>query len=240
MTPARPAGTPAGRRAGSTPGSVGGAARLPPAPRRPDADAPSTGTGTPAGPVRLSQEADRGAVTGPGTASDPAIPPVADPGPVPVRRGAPWWALAVTAAAAVVAVAALVVVLVARPSQTSLRDSALLAGRSYVTDLTTYDARTFDADVAKVKKVSTPEFAKEYDASIAKVRDSIVKAQTVATGTVVAAGVEKLSNDGATVLVAVNQAFQAPGQQARTEANRVRVVLARRGGNWYLSGVTRL
>lgn len=148
--------------------------------------------------------------------------------------------MAVSAALAVAAVAALIVVLFARPSQDSLRDSALLAGRSYVTDLTTYDARTLDADVAKVKKVSTPEFAKEYDASIAKVRDGIVKAQTVATGTVVAAGVEKLSNDGATVLVAVNQTFQAPGQQARTEANRVRVDLARRGGNWYLSGVTRL
>lgn len=217
MSSVRQAGKPGGRRAGSSKGAPGGApsARVAPAPRAPDSDADDGAPMTPS--------------------AGPASPPTGRR-----RGGAPWWALAITSAVAVLAVLALVVVLFARPSEQALRDSALLAGRSYVTDLTTYDARTLDTDVAKVKKISSPQFAKEYDANIAKVRDTILKAQTVSTATVVGAGVEKLTGDSATVLVAVNQTFQAPGQQPRTEANRVRVVLVRTNGNWYLNGVTRL
>lgn len=221
MSPVQPAGTPSGRRAGTGPAAPAGGVVRPRAPEPPAQTDPD-----------VEAEADPPADEVDGAEATEAPP----------RRkgGAPWWALGVTSALAVLAVLALVVVLFARPSDKALRDSALLAARSYVTDLTTYDARTLDADIARVKKVSSPEFIREYDANIAKVRDTIIKGQSVSTGTVVGAGLEQLAGNNATLLVAVNQTFQAPGQQSRTEANRVRVTLVRTSGNWYLRTVIRL
>jgi Mce-associated membrane protein len=160
--------------------------------------------------------------------------------PAARRRGPSWALFAAVCALAVVALAAAVLLWLSHPSDADLRKSALLAARSYTTSLTTFDARTLDQDVARVKKVSSPDFAKQYDATIAGVRAQITKSQTISAGAVVGAGIESTGKDTATVLVAVNQKIAVTGQAARTEANRVRMVLVRRSGNWYVQSVQRL
>ncbi|HVM27308.1 MAG TPA: hypothetical protein VM433_06505 [Mycobacteriales bacterium] len=152
----------------------------------------------------------------------------------------PWWALVVVAALAVVGLVASLFLLLGRPSETELRESALLAARSYTTTLTTFDARTFDEDVEAVKRVATEEFSAEYDQTVSTLRDQVQAEQAISVGTVVGAGLESLEGDRATVLVAVNQELVTAGQQPRTEANRVRMVLLRTGGNWLVQDVDRL
>lgn len=121
-----------------------------------------------------------------------------------------------------------------------LRASALQAARSYATSVTTYSAASLDDDVARVKKISSPDFAKEYDRTIAPLRAQITSTGTASKGTVLAAGIEQISDSAASVLVVANQDITATGQPARTEADRLRVVLVRRDGSWYLQTVQRL
>jgi Mce-associated membrane protein len=144
--------------------------------------------------------------------------------------------LAVLAVAGVVAGA----VALARPSPADLRDSALSAARSYVQTVTTFDARTLDEDVAAVRRLSTDEFAAEYEETIAAVRDQVLAEQTVSVGEVVAVGLERLEGDEAVALVAVNAEITGAGQPPRTEANRVRIALVREDGSWLIRGIDRL
>ena len=226
----RPAGPPAGRRAGrASVGSTGTTEALPTA----EGTAPATDgtvTGAPAAdavpPQRPPDEPEHAAAA---TATAP-----------PRRHGPSWALFAAVAAVAVAALVGVAVLLLSNPSAADLRSSALLAARSYTTSLTTFDARTLDQDVAKVKKVSAPAFSKQYDATIAGVRAQITKSQTISVGSVVGAGIEGTRGDTATVLVAVNQKVTVTGQAARTEANRIRMVLVRRSGSWYVQSVQRL
>jgi hypothetical protein len=57
---------------------------------------------------------------------------------------------------------------------------------------------------------------------------------------VVGAGLEELGGGTATVLVVVNQEILTPDAQARTEANRLRMVLQRSDGRWLIQDVQRL
>jgi Mce-associated membrane protein len=102
--------------------------------------------------------------------------------------------------AIVLAVAALTVL---RPSSDDeVRESALLAARTYTQSLVTYDARTLEEDVARVRRASTEEFATQYDETINGLRETIVSEQRVSTGPSVGAGLEELDDTTATVLVA--------------------------------------
>lgn len=207
--------------------------------------------GTPGG-------APAGTVAGSTAGSSPADPgpephdEQGAPGPAPGRRRWLWrgpsrwpalgrrvW-LAVAGAVVVGTLVLAVVALLRMPSDAEVRDSALLAARTYSTSLTTFDARTLDEDVERVRRSSTPEFAQEYDQTIAQLRETVTAEQTVSTGTVVGAGLERLSGDTATVLVAVNQEIVSAGAPPRTEANRLRMVLERREGDWLIRDVERL
>jgi hypothetical protein len=156
------------------------------------------------------------------------------------RNGPPWWLFGVVAALAVLGLLASALLLFARPSDADLRDSALLAARSYTTTLTTYDARTLDEDVQRVLRVSAEEFRGEYEQTIDEVREQIQNEQAIASGSVVGAGIEKLERDRATVVVLVDQEITFAGQEPRTEANRVRMVLVRERGSWFIGSVERL
>jgi Mce-associated membrane protein len=144
-------------------------------------------------------------------------------------------------AAVVVSALVLALLWLVRPSSDDeVRDSALLAARTYTTSLTTFDARTLDEDVERVRRSSTAEFAAEYDETIAGLRETLDTQQTVSTGTVVGAGLESLEGSTASVLVAVNQQLSSGGAEPRTEANRLRMVLERRDGQWLIADVERL
>lgn len=228
----RPAGTPAGSAAGTPAGSAAGT------PAR-------GGTGTPAG---ASGSTAAPATAGPGagveapetsTAGQTAETAQTAHPTTPRRRGAPWWLFGLVAAVALAAVV-VAALLLTRASDDELRDSALTAAGRYTQSLTSYDARTLEEDVERVQRVSSPEFASEYERTITEVREQIVADQTVSVGTVVAAGVERLEDDRAVVLVAVDQAVTAGGQPTRTEANRVRMTLVRQDGRWLVQDVERL
>lgn len=156
------------------------------------------------------------------------------------RRGGRrlWSALA--AAVLVAALVLAVVALVRTPSQDEVRESALVAARTYATSLTTFDARTLDDDVERVTRASTEQFAQEYAQTIDQLRPTVEADGTVSAGTVVGVGIEELEGDTATVLVAVNQQLDSTAGTPRTEANRLRMVLERRDGRWLIRSVERL
>jgi Mce-associated membrane protein len=202
------------------------------------------------GPAGTPSGQPSGSVAGTAPAAPPAAPPAEPPaGPSEQadtrgrrrRPARPSWGL--VAAALLVALLALAVVaglLLARPSQDDLRNSALEAARTYSASVTTYDASTLDRDVERVLRVATGDFREEYESTIDQLRPQIEQQKTVAVGTVVAAGVETLEDDRASVVVAVDQNITTAGQPARTEANRLRMALVRRDGSWLVERVERL
>jgi Mce-associated membrane protein len=179
----------------------------------------------------------------PDTAPEPDATPQAAAGRSLRRRlrsrGRPTW-LWVTAAVALATLVLAVISLLRTPSDDEVRESALLAARTYTTSLTTFDARTLDADAERVRRSSTEQFAQEYEQTIEGLRETVEGGQTVSTGTVVGAGIEQLDDGTATVLVAVNQQITSQGAPPRTEANRLRMVLERRDGQWLIRSVDRL
>jgi Mce-associated membrane protein len=194
-----------------------------------------TPTGTPAGSVAGTPAASD-------DVDDGQQEPLDDAEPAWRRRlpgGRRVWTIGVLSVVVLALVAALVAV-VRAPTDREVRESALLAARTYTTSLTTFDARTFDADAERVRRSSTAEFAAEYDQTVEGLRESVESQRLVSTGTVVGAGLEELGGGTATVLVAVNQEILTPGAQARTEANRLRMVLQRSDGRWLIQDVQRL
>lgn len=153
--------------------------------------------------------------------------------------GSRAWLLA-AATVVVVALVLAVVSLVRAAPEAEVRESALLAARTYTTSLTTFDARTLDEDAERVRQASTESFAAEYGETIEALRAGFEAEQTVSTGTVVGAGLEQIEDGTATVLVAVNQQLVNATGEARTEANRLRMVLERRDGRWLIGSVERL
>lgn len=218
----RPAGPPAGTPPAGTPPTAAEEQR--PAATQPPAEPPAAAEP----PVAAEPPADH-ADAAPPTPQVPRTP----------RQRPPWWLLGVVAA---IALAGLVtsLALLLRPSGDELRDSARTAAERYTQSLTSYDARTLDEDVARVKRVSSPTFASEYERTITALRQQISTGQLVSVGTVVGTGLERLQGRTAVVLVAVDQQVTQAGQPPRTEANRVRLTLERANGRWLLAGVERL
>jgi len=163
----------------------------------------------------------------------------AAPRPAGGGLGRRWTWLA--AAVAVVAIALAVAALTLRPSSDDeVRESALLAARTYTQSLVTYDASTLEEDIARVRRASTEQFAAQYQETIDGLRETIVGEQRVSTGTILGAGLEDLDDTTATVLVAVDQQLTSSAGEPRTEANRLRMVLERSDGQWLIKSVTRL
>lgn len=209
---------PAGRAAGTAAGRPAG-----------------TVAGTPAGiPARTAGST-------PADTPDSPVPAPADGQDAPKPRGRRLRLWLVGLVGLVLAGLLVLALLQFRPSsEREVRQSALQAATVYTTSLTTFDARTLDEDVERVRRASTEEFQAQYDETIAGIRETVLTEQRVSSGTVVGAGLEKLDDDTATVLVAVNQELSAAAGEPRTEANRIRMVLERADGRWLIKSVERL
>jgi Mce-associated membrane protein len=127
-----------------------------------------------------------------------------------------------------------------RPSEAETRTSALEAARRYATLLTTYDARTLDQDLKRVRDVSTSAWADEFEATLNERREQIESSRVAATGSVAGAGLEQLEGDVATVLVAVDQRVTTAGQPPADERSRLRLVLEQQDGTWVLRSAASL
>lgn len=167
-----------------------------------------------------------------------------DPVGRPQRAGgAPWWVVAVSVTAAVVALTLAAALLVSGgggDDREQDRRSALDAARERTVALTSYDHRRLDADFARVLETATGPFAQEYAATTGSLRPTFVEQEAVATGEVVAAGLESASGDRAVAVVAVDQVIRTRGASPRTERNRLRMTLVRRDGTWLVEQVQRL
>jgi hypothetical protein len=125
-----------------------------------------------------------------------------------------------------------------------VRASALQAARARTVALTSYDHRTLDMDAAAVLETATGEFEQEYTRTLEQLRGTFERTQAVAEAQVVAVGLESLQRDGETeravAVVAVDQVISTAGAPARTERNRLRMVLVRPAGTWLVERVERL
>lgn len=116
---------------------------------------------------------------------------------------------------------------------------ALEAARSEVVDLTSFDYLTLDADIARIKRVSTGDLQKESVAQLDKQRQQLTKAQAVVNTEVVGAGVTKADASGATVLLVIQSTQKsAASPKAQVVRYRIEAQLTKTGGTWLLSGIT--
>lgn len=187
----------------------------------------------------------------------PALPP-----PLAARRprrtGAPWLVVVLSIVFGLLCLATAAAVLVTERSGSgeeavseqvgelvAERASALEAARERTVAITSYDHRTLDADVQGVLATATGEFETEYTETVQSLRETFVQTQAVATGTVVAAGLEgevvdSEQGERAVVVVAVDQVISTTGAAPRTERNRLRMQLVRPEDTWLVAGVERL
>ena len=166
--------------------------------------------------------------------------------PLSPRSGLPWAIAAVSLATAAGALLVAGSLLVTRPADRSaedqLRREALEAARAAAVSITSYDHRTLDEDFARVTRLATGEFAKEYADTSGQLRPTLEQSQAVATAEVPAAGIEGLSTDPVevVVVVAVDQTITTVGQEPRIEYNRIRMTLQRTDAAWLVADVERL
>jgi Mce-associated membrane protein len=162
---------------------------------------------------------------------------------------APWTVVAVALAVAVVslglALAALLLGGSGADDADRARASALEAARERTVALTSYDHRRLEQDFAAVLETATGQFEDEYRRTTDQLRQAFLEQRAVAEAQVVAAGLESAEVDGdgpdrAVAVVAVDQVIRTAGAAPRTERNRLRMALVRRGGTWLVERVERL
>lgn len=141
----------------------------------------------------------------------------------------------------VVALVALVVVLGARFLGRDHADRApvLVAARQAATTFFGLDHRTVSKDVARMVRLSTGDFKREYSSRQAKIVADVEAQQIVAKPTVPddGAAVEYLTDRRARVLVSVDLERSAKGGEAVRQQYRAQVRLARVDGRWLVSDI---
>ncbi len=102
-----------------------------------------------------------------------------------------------------------------------------------------YDARSMDADVEAATGFMTPQFARQYTATI----DRVVREQAVATGAKVTVAVQgsavvRAGEDRARVLLFVDQTTVSDARRRPQLAlNRVEMMMVLRGGSWLVDDI---
>jgi Mce-associated membrane protein len=113
------------------------------------------------------------------------------------------------------------------------RRSALDAARAIAAAFATLDYRTADRDLDAVLARSTGGFAQEFAAERNAVKKVAVDNRTTSKGTALAAGLEAMSADSATVLVAADaEVSSSKNGKTGTRSYRIRMVLKRDGSDW--------
>ena len=119
-------------------------------------------------------------------------------------------------------------------SSRNAADRAEVTGRdaavAHVERILSYDHESFDEGTAEAKRLMTDGFAKEYDDTVALVRDDAVARESVVTAEVVAASVVSAAEDRVEALLFVNQTTEASDlEEPRVDLNRVVVTLVPAG-----------
>lgn len=120
---------------------------------------------------------------------------------------------------------------------------ALAVAENSLKAVLSYDYRDLEKDRARATPLLAPELRKEFDktydellaASKGDTPGAAVQTKTVVTANTLGVAVMDASPDEVTVLAFVNQTSTHDGEQPRTFANRVRVVMVEQGGDWLIS-----
>jgi Mce-associated membrane protein len=111
------------------------------------------------------------------------------------------------------------------------------AGRMTASALS-YDAKTFDKDVAAAGRLMTSSMRKQYLATVAKVRSGVAQQGLVLKAEVKASALVSATKDEARVLEFVNQTTTAKGvPRTQIDQRRVLVTLTRDGGRWLIASL---
>lgn len=150
--------------------------------------------------------------------------------------------LSVVACLAVVAIAASTLTALAavrvshRHELDQARHQAVIAARSSVETILSYDYRNLTKDFADAEALCTPKFRKKYVKTTAAVVEPLAAKYRATTTAVIApgaAGVITVSANRALVLVFVNQTVTNSRLAApRLDRSRINVSLVRSGGRW--------
>jgi hypothetical protein len=115
----------------------------------------------------------------------------------------------------------------------------LQAARSAVVDVTSFDYLTIDDDVEQIRRVTTGDLREEAVARLEDQRQALAEGEVIVNTEVVAAGVTRADDDGATVVLAIQSTQEnAASEQTQISKYRIEVELTRQGGRWLLSGIT--
>ncbi|WP_064441868.1 hypothetical protein [Hoyosella altamirensis] len=115
---------------------------------------------------------------------------------------------------------------------------AAAAGAEYAEMVSTYSFDNFDEHYDSVAAISTPEFQEEYRTAAESLREFLSEAEGVSEGTVEYAAVYRQTDDGAQVMVFLDQQVRnvlAP--DGRLDKSRLLVTLHKVDGEWLLHDV---
>jgi Mce-associated membrane protein len=114
----------------------------------------------------------------------------------------------------------------------------LQIGRQGAIDLTTIDFQTADADVERILDSATGVFYEDFSARSASFVDLVKQTQSTTRGTVIGAGIESATDNGAQILVAVKvQTSNAAAAEQEPRSWRMRVSVQRMNDRIKVSNV---
>jgi Mce-associated membrane protein len=125
------------------------------------------------------------------------------------------------------------------------RAGAVVAGRSDVEDLLSYDYRSLDADMSRAKAESTGVFAAQYAQTAARLAQEAKATRAIVQATASNPGVVSASKNQVVVLLFVDQASVkqltgATSPTTRIDQSRVQVTMTRIDGRWLVSQLSAL
>lgn len=123
------------------------------------------------------------------------------------------------------------------------RTQVLVAAADLTQRTLSYDHKTLENDMEVARARMTPSFRKEYDSTMAQVRDNTVKNRIVLEAVAVSSAIIKATEHKATVLVFVNQTTTAGAGKKRNRQlsqNSLVITLTRGDGDWAMSKLTAL
>ncbi|WP_396919698.1 serine/threonine-protein kinase [Mycolicibacterium sp.] len=190
-------------------------------------------------------QALRAASAGPATVYSTYIPPQPwNPGPQIASPRPRWPAIVVPA---ILAILTLVAGAAGALIMNSHRETApatpnwqpyVDAASQFAVDLTSIDYRTIDRDIQKILDNSTGDFHRDFTDRRESFAEVTRQAQSQSTGTVTGAGLESVSGDQATTLVAVTvKTTTGPTSEPSPRNWRMRITMARTGSDYKATNV---
>lgn len=126
-------------------------------------------------------------------------------------------------------------------TSTRARDAGLEAAAQLTRKVLSYDWKTLDAHVKATRAVLAPSFRREYERTMAGVRDQTIKNQVKLTAAVAATSIVSATESKVEALVFVDHVTTAKGTaNKRVDSSRVLVTLTRGDGDWRISKLIQL